>query len=317
MTAPRDPDRLIRAFLEDTGTDMLPDRAFDGVRRDIHRTRQRVVLGPWREQDMSNIARYGVIAAAAVLLVGAGVVLLRPASAGPAAPASAAPPASVAPSASPAPSPSEAAVAAPTLRPNALPPGPVRISGGPQGGVDPVLVVTVPAGGSGWTTDGFALWKDYGPTGDEEGPGIIVWPMTGTFIDPCSDHTLKEPAPEGVEDLIASLGNQPGISSGPPTDVTVSGYSGQYVETTITADISTCGNGLDGFWLWASPNGDRRYVQDTGEINRMYAFDVDGTRFTFDVILPPATTDADRAEVDAMLETLEIEPVAASPSPAP
>ena len=306
MTAPRDPDRLIRAFLEDAGTDMLPDRAFDGVRRDIHRTRQRVVIGPWREPDMSSLVRYGVIAAAVVLLAGAGAVLLRPASSGPAAPASAAP------TASPVPSPTEAAAAAPTLRPNALPPGPVRLT---DEGTGPTLVVTVPAGGSGWTLDGSALLKDYGPTGDEEGPVIIVWDMTGTFVDPCSDHTLKEPAPQGVEDLITALGDQPGVLSFAPTDVTISGYSGQYVDTTITADISKCGSGSDGFWLWASPDGDRRYVQDTGEGNRMYALDVDGTRFTFDVRLPPATTDADRAEVEAMLATLEIEPVAASPAP--
>ena len=39
--------------------------------------------------------------------------------------------------------------------------------------------------------------------------------ITGTFVDPCTDHTLKEPAPQGVEDLIAALGNQPGMSFAP------------------------------------------------------------------------------------------------------
>ena len=118
MTAPRDPDRLIQAFLED-GIDDLPDWAFDDVRRDIHRTRQRVVIGPWREPVMSNLARYGVIAAAVVLLVGAGVVLLRPAPAGVAAPPRPPPRA---------PSPTAAAAASPTLRPNALPPARSRFA---------------------------------------------------------------------------------------------------------------------------------------------------------------------------------------------
>ena len=69
------------------------------------------------------------------------------------------------------------------------------------------------------------------------------------------------------------------------------------------------------FWLWASP-GDRRYVQGTGEVNRIYAFDVDGERFTFAVRLPAITTDADLAEVESMLATMTIEPAAsASPSP--
>src|SRR5439155_6926508 len=68
MTAPRDADRLIQTFLSKGETD-LPDRAFEAIRRDIHRTRQRVVLGPWREPDMSTIARVA-IAAAAVVAIG-------------------------------------------------------------------------------------------------------------------------------------------------------------------------------------------------------------------------------------------------------
>ena len=177
------------------------------------------------------------------------------------------------------------------------------------------MTVTIPDGAIGWAhvPGASAVGKDYGPNGDLSGPVIVVWRMTGTYVDPCTDHTLKQPAPQGVEELIADLGNQPGISAGPATDVTISGYAGQYVETTITADIRTCGNGEDGFWLWAS-GGDRRYVQDTGEINRMYALDVDGRIFTFDVILPPTTTDADRAELDAMVESIVIDAPAPRPS---
>jgi hypothetical protein len=312
MTAPRNPTRLIEAFLED-GTDLMPDWAYDEVRRDIHRTHQRVVIGPWREPDMSNLARYGVIAAAVVLLVGAGVVLLRPAPAGVAAPPSVAPTAS--PTASP--SASDAAAASPTMRPDALPPGPATISDTENVG-PATLTVTIPEGAPGWTSTGNAIWKDYGPSGTEDGPAIVVWPggITGTYVDPCFDHTLKQPDPTGVAELIAALGEQKGITGSPPVDVTISGYVGQYVATVVTQDISACDGGMDGFWLWDGKNSDRRYVQGTGEINQLYAFDVDGNVFTFDVRLPKATTADDRAEVEAMLETLVIEPVV-TPSPSP
>ena len=63
MTTPRDPDRLIRAFLDEGSTE-LPDRAYDAVRAHIERTRQRVVIGPWREPPMPTIARFAVAAAA-------------------------------------------------------------------------------------------------------------------------------------------------------------------------------------------------------------------------------------------------------------
>ena len=299
MTAPRDPDRLIEAFLED-GTDNLPDWAFDEVRHDIHRTRQRVAIGPWRDPVMSNLARYGVIAAAVVLLVGAGVVLFRPAPSGVAAPAS------VAPSASPSASPTEAAAASPSLRPDAAVPGPNSI------GIDgATLTLTLPEGSAGWSNHGNHLEKDYGGS---VGPAVFPAVIRRTYVDPCTDHTLKEPAPQGVEQVIAAVANQPGIASKPATDVTISGYSGQYVDTTVTGDTTLCG-GQDMFWLFAGAPGEPWPVGGTGEMYRLYALDVDGTTVTFAVRIPEDTSDADLADVMAVLETVEIEPVAASPSP--
>ena len=48
MTTPRDPDRLIRAYLSE-GPERAARSGYDTVRGDIDRTRQRVVVGPWRE----------------------------------------------------------------------------------------------------------------------------------------------------------------------------------------------------------------------------------------------------------------------------
>lgn len=67
MTAPRDPDQLIHAFLDEGRTE-LPDRAYDAVRDHIDHPRQRVVIGPWRESDMNTYAKLA-LAAAAVLVV--------------------------------------------------------------------------------------------------------------------------------------------------------------------------------------------------------------------------------------------------------
>ncbi|HET9346117.1 MAG TPA: hypothetical protein VFO05_10455, partial [Candidatus Limnocylindrales bacterium] len=65
MTVTRDPDRIIRAFL-DLGTDELPERVYDAVRSDIDRTRQRVVIGPWRTPHMNAFAKLAIAAAAVV-----------------------------------------------------------------------------------------------------------------------------------------------------------------------------------------------------------------------------------------------------------
>jgi hypothetical protein len=75
MTARRDLDHLVRAYLEDGPTE-LPDRSFDAVRDHIDMTRQRVVLGPWRFPKMTSFVRIGMATAAVVVLASVGVKLL-------------------------------------------------------------------------------------------------------------------------------------------------------------------------------------------------------------------------------------------------
>ena len=107
--------------------------------------------------------------------------------------------------------------------------------------------------------------------------------------------------------------------------MTVDGYSGKYVELTVATDIATCPvdsgeEPLSGFWLWASPDGDRRYVQDSDETDRIYAVDVGGNRFTFFARIPKRTTAADRAELQAIIDSITIEPSSnptSSGAPAP
>jgi hypothetical protein len=69
MTGRRDPDRLISAYFAQPAPD-LPDRAFDAVRRDIHRTRQRVIVWPWSRPEGRLVARAIPIAVAVLLLLG-------------------------------------------------------------------------------------------------------------------------------------------------------------------------------------------------------------------------------------------------------
>ena len=112
MTASRDPDRMIHAFLrEDAG--QLDDQVYDVVRAEVEQKRQRVVIGPWRVPTMSKLLTIGLGAAAVigVLLLGSrfisspssnvgGPASQPPASAAPSeAPASAAPASSAWPSA--------------------------------------------------------------------------------------------------------------------------------------------------------------------------------------------------------------------------
>jgi len=110
MTKPRDPEAVLSAYLAD-GMQILPDRVVDAVLDEVHRTRQRIVFGPWRTRSISWTAFAAAVVVAAVALSGALFVIQRglPAVAGP----------SQTPS--PDPSPSQAAVASPGATPSPTP----------------------------------------------------------------------------------------------------------------------------------------------------------------------------------------------------
>jgi len=294
MTASRDPDTLIAAFLDEGQTE-LPDRVFVAVRSDIQRTRQRVVIGPWKVPNMNMFARVA-IAAAAVLAVGFAWVNFGTSQVGPGV--------GTQPTPAPRPLPGSGAVQPGRYWLNA-----VGVSNPTS---QPRIALTLPGG---WTADGDGLFKNYSPDlnpGELDpsdagaGPSLVAWQISGTFVDPCTNHILVKPAPgPGVDALADALAHEPGTSAGPPTAVTVGGYSGKFVELTVTADITTC---ADKFWIWASADGNSRWVQGRNEMNRIYILDVGGQRFTFSARIPARTTAADRAELETILASIAIQP---------
>jgi hypothetical protein len=77
MTASRDPDRLLRAFLAE-GDERLSDSIYDVVRGEIEQQRQRVVIGPWRLPEMTKFVTIGLAAAAVLVVVLIGSQLFGP-----------------------------------------------------------------------------------------------------------------------------------------------------------------------------------------------------------------------------------------------
>jgi hypothetical protein len=81
MTASRDPDSLIRAFLRE-GDEELQDQVYDAVRAEIEHKRQRTFIGPWRTPTMNKIVAIGLGAAAAVVALFVGAQLFGTPSGG-------------------------------------------------------------------------------------------------------------------------------------------------------------------------------------------------------------------------------------------
>ena len=258
MTAPRDPDRLIEAFLG-TGPTELPDRAYDAVRDHIEHTRQRVVIGPWREPTMSNLARVA-IAAAVILAVGFGASRLLPGTPGVVGGPSAMP----SPSASTAPS---LAAASPTA-------------------VTPfTLTIDAPFAArlDFQATSDFKLWGDIGESGKgwykhsadpPNGVGVTVWKVDNARVGTCGYSDMDPPLGPSVDDLADALIRQPHTVLHEDSPVTLDGYSGRYLD--YTADLSNCTK----LNRWTVLNGLREALD--GEHDRVWILDVDGARVVID-----------------------------------
>ena len=310
MTTRPDVDRSIQTFL-DEGLTELPDRAFDAVRRDIHRTRQRVVIGPWREPDMATLARVA-IAAAAVFVAAFAWVNFGPrqglvgTSPTPTASPSASPSASAQPS-------SIAAASAFPLVPSGnilIPAGTYRLGLGDAAETTRIVATL----GPGWRSDdGALIFLD---SARADGVAFGAWPVGGTVIDPCTNHAAKQPAPplgvEGIDELATQLSTQKG-TRGTATAVTIDGFTGTLVEITVASDvdISKCKleEGEGRFYIWGSGGQGSRYVQGNGETNRVWIMNVNGTRYTFMARVPKGITAAEIAELDSVVASIQLEPV--------
>ncbi len=160
MTKPRDPDALLSAYLA-AGMEVLPDRVVDSVLDEVHRTRQRVVFGPWRTRLMSRATLAAALVVAAVALGGAFFVFQRDQRAvvGPQ------------PTATPSPFPSRpAAVVAPSATSSAAP----TATPGPTPGPVP------------WTRA--SMNEDWpAPVRAEPAGDATVQPMPPTYVDPSGD----------------------------------------------------------------------------------------------------------------------------------
>lgn len=187
-------DDLIRAFIAE-GRDELPDRAFDAVRGDIHRTRQRVVVGPWREPHMSNLAK-AALAAAAVIAVLFGASRLLPSTPGP---GGTPPP--------PTPSPSQSATPTESGAPSVafISPGPICDTREQTGPLEPgtysvsnevaTLVpytVEVPAG---WTLFGGCIVAN-GESETDSDVLFMTWNVSHIFPTPASGTRTTSSRPE-------------------------------------------------------------------------------------------------------------------------
>jgi hypothetical protein len=299
MTASRDPDRLIHAFLMDGQTE-LADQVYDAVRANVEQKRQRVVIGPWRMPIMNKLAPVGLGAAAVVIAFLVGARLLGPpASNGVGGLQSVQP--SVAPS--PTAAPSVAGSSAPV---GGTAPSPFVFTA--VGG--PAITVTIP--GSSWNGDssgGILVKNDSADPPDGAG---MIGPWYGplyVYGDPCQWSTTTPKSPVStVDELAAALTAQKSRAASAPVDITVDGYSGKSITLHVPDDavFDRCDQGKFGSWQSAkvATDGPDRYHQGPGQIDELLILDVTGKLMVFDAAYYNGTPAGDLAELHAILGSM-------------
>ena len=159
--------------------------------------------------------------------------------------------------------------------------------------------------------DGYAGDQGGVVFGTDDGQGMSAWTVGNVYAEPCkwAGTLLDPPIDPSVDGLVAGLTSQKDRHATEATDVSLSGFTGKYMEMTVPAriDLAHCDEGQ--FRTWVDPTLEGGRWLEAGQRDLLWIVDVDGTRLVIDSALGPDTTPQDRADRIQMVESIRIEPV--------
>ena len=297
------------------GSTPLPSDVRNAIRAQLPTTRQVDSLpGPLKFLPMTMhvpaAARYGLLAAAVVAASVLGASFITRSTGGP-------------PDLTPTPLP----VATPGALPAAgsLEPGTYVIDN-PYVDGDPIrscesgcsdyqrITFTMP---DGWATVDGLIYKHLGEPTEV---ALSVWTPGGVYLDPCRWQTSEvvpissvghSDPPDGqvmVDDQYPLLDEVSWLAA-EPTNITLGGQPAFRTELSISADldIATCDQGEFRSWTeWDVPGGANSH-HAAGQVDAVYFVDVDRRVLFIDASHLPAASEADLAELDAILDSMVID----------
>ena len=171
------------------------------------------------------------------------------------------------------------------------------------------LVVTFEVADEGWSA-----WSGTYKRNGSAQTAINITTIDNLVVDGCTGHRPADPpVGPGVDDLATALAAlQPFEVTAPPTDVTLLGYKGKHLQLAIPAGfaVGRCTNDL--LESWISPYMGGPFTgYNNGEPGRTQDFwilDVDGQRLVIETNEGPASSAEDRAQRDAIFESIRIDP---------
>ena len=190
----------------------------------------------------------------------------------------------------------------------------------PEGPLSPGrFTFTVPAG---WATAEGFVTKDLDPSTSVDARDVVLvtWFVSHVYADSCSWRGTSTDVGTTVDDLASALLAQQGRVASAPTDVVLGGFPARRIELTVPADldVATCDGGFMRFWPLQGGNENGGFCcSAAGSTDVVYAVDVDGNTFAVVARYTATSTAQDRAELDAIVESIRIDHPETSSSTSP
>jgi hypothetical protein len=290
MSTDRDVNRIVRSWLEE-GVSALPDRVLDTVLDQLPATPQRRALWPVRRfGEMNNYAKVAiaVMTTAVVAVIGINVMQRTGSVGGPG------------PTLSPTGSPISSLSPVPLPASGSLPAGTYAVEN-----TGPVNVTfNVP---DGWSSGGVTMTYAGVTRPTVE---FYFGPVANVYTDACTDSLADPPVGPTVDALASALASIAGLEATTPTDVTLGGFAGKYLELSRT---QSCPSG-NGYRIWVLIDGTPLIFEGTPlsggahDLARFWILDVDGERLEVVTFTYPEATDQDRAELQSIVDSIQIQP---------
>ena len=191
----------------------------------------------------------------------------------------------------------------------------------PAGSSPVSLAITLP---DGWARASAAMYVGPASTASV-GLSISAWTVRHVNLFPCrwttpafSDELFDRTAEGQAQALAAWWGQDPDapFSSNAtiapiatkPRPTSIRDYPAWYVEVLVPSvfDLSQCDGGQ--LVLWQAADGDVRYAQGPGEVDRLWVVDVHGTPIVIDAGLPVMAPPADEAVLQRVIDSIAIKP---------
>ena len=163
------------------------------------------------------------------------------------------------------------------------------------------VTLTVP---DGWAGILGSIVLDEIGNGAPDGAGLLVGRGAWLLSDPCTkaNHVVLPDIAVGpsVDDFADALADHPLLDVTDPVDGTLAGYSGKYLDLQVPADISMC--------EVYRPFDPGIYAQGPSHQWHLWILDVDGLRLVVQSTDYPGTLAKHRAQLEAIVDSITIEP---------